>query len=256
MALDGKIAVVTGGAAGIGKTISTLFAEEGAIVTVADRREDLAKQTADELASKGFDVDYATADVSIGDQVDQMMKSIIDKRGGIDILINNAGVSDAHSLLETSEEEWDTIMGINLKGNFLCSRAAARHMISRGRGGRIISTVSTAASNARPGAAAYCASKAGLVQFTKVLALELGEFGITANAVGPGMTLTESPIRDNPTDEYQKAFVGQVPAGRAGQPIDVARAMAFLASPEAEYINGQILYVDGGYSAGKFSVRG
>ena len=128
-------------------------------------------------------------------------------------------------------------------------------MVRRGRGGRIINTVSTAGSNARVAAAVYCASKAGLMQFTRALALELGPYGITVNAVGPGLTLTDSPVRNAPTEEYQRAFVGQVTMGRAGTPVDVARTMTFLASPESEYINGQVIFVDGGYSAGKLSVR-
>jgi NAD(P)-dependent dehydrogenase (short-subunit alcohol dehydrogenase family) len=129
-------------------------------------------------------------------------------------------------------------------------------MVARGEGGRIINITSTAGANARPGASAYASSKAGIIQFTKVLALELGGEGITVNAVGPGMTLTGSEVKPAPSDAYQKAFVGQVPMGRPGAPADIAAAVAFLASSDAAYINGQVIFVDGGYSAGKLSVSG
>ncbi len=255
MELENKVAIVTGGAAGIGKAVVTALAEDGASVTIADIRNDLANQTARELEGIGLNVDAVAVDVSIAAQVEDMVKAVIDKRGGIDILVNNAGIGQNSKLLETSEQEWDTLMGVNMKGTFLCSRAVAAEMVRQERGGRIINTVSTAGTNARVGAAAYCASKAGLMQFTRALALELGPFGITVNAVGPGLTLTDSPVRNAPTEEYQRAFVGQVPVGRAGRPLDIARMMAFLASPSSDYINGQIIFVDGGYSAGKLSVR-
>jgi NAD(P)-dependent dehydrogenase (short-subunit alcohol dehydrogenase family) len=129
-------------------------------------------------------------------------------------------------------------------------------MVARGGGGAIVNITSTAGANARPGASAYASSKAGIIQFTRVLALELGQHGIRVNAVGPGMTLTGSEVKPAPSQKYQGAFVGQVPMGRAGVPGDIAAAVAFLASPDATYINGQVIFVDGGYSAGKLSVSG
>jgi 3-oxoacyl-[acyl-carrier protein] reductase len=185
-----------------------------------------------------------------------LVETVVERSGGVDILVNNVGLTQVTTLLETTEDEWDTLMDVNLKGPFLCSKAAVPVMIRQGRGGRIINTVSTAAANARVGASAYCASKAGLVQLTKAMALELGPHGITVNAVGPGLAITDSPVRDVPSEEYQRAFIRQVPLGRGTTPRDIASTMAFLASPDAEYITGQVIYVDGGYSAGKFSVRG
>ena len=154
-----------------------------------------------------------------------------------------------------TEEEWDGLMAVNLKGAFLCARTTAQGMVDRGAGGRIINIVSTAGENARVNAAAYCASKAGLIQFTRVLALELGPHGITANAVGPDMTITGNPNREPPSEVYRRSFVNEVPLARPGRPSDIAQAVAFLASPGAEYISGQVLFVDGGYSAGKLAVR-
>ncbi len=256
MLLEDKVAIVTGAAAGIGKAVAIGLAEAGTHVTIADIRHDLASETAAGLRESGLSADSITVDVSNAEQVQRMMAAMVDAHGGVDILVNNAGVGQSSTLLETTEQEWDALMGVNMKGAFLCSRAAAAEMVRQGRGGRIINTVSTAGANARVGAAAYCASKAGLMQFTKALALELGPYGITVNAVGPGLTLTDSPVRNSPTEEYQRAFVGEVPMGRAATPEDIARTMTFLALPESEYINGQVILVDGGYSAGKLSVRG
>lgn len=255
MQLDSKIAIVTGGGAGIGRAIAMSLARAGAHVVLADLRMELATETAQELGEMGLSASAFEVDITRADQVKALVDSVVNSRGAVDILVNNAGIGQHSTLLETTEETWDSIMSINLKGAFLCSKAVALEMVRRGNGGRIINTVSTAAENARVGAAAYCASKAGLVQFTRVLALELGPHGITVNAVGPGMTLTGSPVRAAPTEEYRRAFVGQVPLGRAGSPEDVAKAVAFLVSADADYINGQVIYVDGGYSAGKMSVR-
>ena len=256
MLLEDKVAIVTGAAAGIGKAVAIGLAEAGTRVIIADIRNDLASETAAGLRESGLSADSISVDVSDAGQVQRMMAAVVDSHGGVDILVNNAGVGQSSTLLETTEQEWDALMGVNMKGAFLCSRAAAAEMVRQGRGGRIINTVSTAGANARVGAAAYCASKAGLMQFTKALALELGPYGITVNAVGPGLTLTDSPVRNSPTEEYQLAFVGEVPMGRAATPEDIARTMTFLALPESEYINGQVILVDGGYSAGKLSVRG
>ena len=170
--------------------------------------------------------------------------------------MNDAGVGHNSGVLEITEAEWDRIMAVNLKGAFLCSRAAARAMIDQGEGGRIISIASTAGENARVNSAAYSASKAGLLQFTRVLAMELGPHGVTVNAVAPGLTMTGSPVWSPPSEAYQKSFIEQTALGRTGTPQDIAEAVAFLASPQAGYITGQALFVDGGYSAGKLSVRG
>lgn len=256
MTLEGKTAIVTGGAHGLGRAIALRLASDGADVMVTDLLGSDAEAVADEIRSAGGNAASFQVDVSDPGAVGAMVMATIDAFGRIDVLVNDAGVSGESGILEMEESFWDRVMAVNLKGNFLCSQAVARQMVSQGGGGRIVNITSTAGANARPGASAYASSKAGIIQFTKTLALELGQHGITVNAVGPGMTITGSEVKPAPTDEYQKAFVGQVPMGRAGAPSDIASAVAFLASPDAEYINGQVIFVDGGYSAGKLSVSG
>jgi NAD(P)-dependent dehydrogenase (short-subunit alcohol dehydrogenase family) len=256
MTLEGKVAIVTGGAHGLGRAIALRLADDGADVMVADLLGGDAESVADEVRALGRRAVSFEVDVSDAGAVGAMVMASVETFGSIDILVNDAGVSGESALLEMEESFWDRIMAVNLKGNFLCSQAVARQMVAQCEGGRIVNITSTAGANARPDASAYASSKAGIIQFTKVLALELGQYGITVNAVGPGMTLTGSEVKPAPSDEYQKAFVGQVPMGRPGAPADIAAAVAFLASEDAAYINGQVIFVDGGYSAGKLSVSG
>ena len=254
--LEGKSAIVTGAAHGLGRAIASRLADEGAAVMVADARGSDAEAIADGLRSAGYLAESVEVDVSDAAQVDAMVQSAFGAFGSVEILVNNAGISPVSLVFETSEEDWDRVMAVNLKGCFLCCKTVGRAMVEAGTAGRIVNITSTAGTNARPGAGAYAASKAGIIQFTRVLALELGEGGITVNAVGPGMTITGSEVKPAPTDAYQAAFVNQVAAGRAGRPEDIAQAVAYLVSPEAEYVTGQTLFVDGGYSAGKLSVDG
>ena len=193
-------------------------------------------------------------DVTDSERVNSMVEAATSAFGSLDILVNVAGFGFNSRIVDMREEDWDLVLGVNLKGQFLCCRAAARRMIEQGQGGRIVNIASTAANNARYEGGAYCAAKAGVVQLTKVLALELGEYGITVNAVGPGFT--ETPATVESSDEYRSNFLAQVPAGRSGRTSDIANAVLFLASPLAEYVIGQAIYVDGGYSAGKLTVRG
>ncbi len=254
--LEGKTAIVTGGAHGLGRAIALRLADDGADVMVADLLGGDAEAVAAEVRTRGRRAVSYEVDVSDSGAVSGMVMATVEVLGCIDILVNDAGVSGESPLLDMKESFWDRVMGVNLKGNFLCSQAVAREMVARGGGGAIVNITSTAGANARPGASAYASSKAGIIQFTRVLALELGQHGIRVNAVGPGMTLTGSEVKPAPSQKYQGAFVGQVPMGRAGVPGDIAAAVAFLASPDATYINGQVIFVDGGYSAGKLSVSG
>ena len=255
MALKGKVAIVTGGANGIGRAIATELAERGASVAIADVRPDHASSAAEELVSRGLRAQEFAVDVSDAPQVDGMVREVIDAFGRVDILASNVGIGQNVPFLEMEVAEWDELLAVNLRGAFLCSQPVARHMVSSGRGGRIIFTASTAAENARTNAAAYCASKGGLLQLMRVLALELGPHQITVNAVGPGLTITASPVREEPSETYQAAFLRDVPLGRTGSPTEMARTVAFLASDDSAYITGQVIYVDGGYSAGKLSVH-
>ena len=254
MTLSGKSAIVTGSASGIGREIALTLAADGASVTVADRNLEGAEAVARQIIESGGAARAAQVDVTNSGQVDAAVEGAAAAYGSVDILVNVAGFGFNSPIVDMREEDWDLVLGVNLKGQFLCARAAARRMIRQGNGGRIVNIASTAANNARYAGGAYCAAKAGVVQLTKVLALELGEYGITVNAVGPGFT--ETPATVESSDEYRTNFLAQVPAGRSGRTSDIANAVLFLASPSAEYVNGQAIYVDGGYSAGKLTVRG
>ena len=254
MNLSGKSAIVTGAASGIGREIALTLAANGAQVTVADINPEGAASVAGQIAESGGLAVVAQVDVTDSERVNSMVEAATSAFGSLDILVNVAGFGFNSRIVDMREEDWDLVLGVNLKGQFLCCRAAARRMIEQGQGGRIVNIASTAANNARYEGGAYCAAKAGVVQLTKVLALELGEYGITVNAVGPGFT--ETPATVESSDEYRSNFLAQVPAGRSGRTSDIANAVLFLASPLAEYVNGQAIYVDGGYSAGKLTVRG
>ena len=254
MSLSSKSAIITGSASGIGREIALTLAADGASVTVADRNLEGAEAVASRIVESGGTARAAQVDVTDSGQVDTAVEGAAEAYGSLDILVNVAGFGFNSPIVEMREEDWDLVLGVNLKGQFLCCRAAARRMIRQGNGGRIVNIASTAANNARYAGGAYCAAKAGVVQLTKVLALELGEYGITVNAVGPGFT--ETPATVESSDEYRSNFLAQVPAGRPGRTSDIANAVLFLASPASEYVNGQAIYVDGGYSAGKLTVRG
>ena len=254
MTLSGKSAIVTGSASGIGREIALTLAADGASITVADRNLEGAEAVARQIMESGGAARAAQVDVTNSGQVDAAVGGAAEAYGSVDILVNVAGFGFNSPIIDMREDDWDLVLGVNLKGQFLCARAAARRMIQQGNGGRIVNIASTAANNARYAGGAYCAAKAGVVQLTKVLALELGEYGITVNAVGPGFT--ETPATVESSDEYRSNFLAQVPAGRSGRTSDIANAVLFLASPSAEYVNGQAIYVDGGYSAGKLTVRG
>ena len=254
MNLSGKSAIVTGAASGIGREIALTLAANGAQVTVADINPEGAASVAGQIAESGGMAVVAQVDVTDSERVNSMVEAATSAFGSLDILVNVAGFGFNSRIVDMREEDWDLVLGVNLKGQFLCCRAAARRMIEQGQGGRIVNIASTAANNARYEGGAYCAAKAGVVQLTKVLALELGEYGITVNAVGPGFT--ETPATVESSDEYRSNFLAQVPAGRSGRTSDIANAVLFLASPLSEYVNGQAIYVDGGYSAGKLTVRG
>ena len=254
MNLSNKTAIVTGSASGIGREIALTLAADGASVTVADVNREGAEAVAAQIRDAGGAATSSQVDVTDRAQVDAAVEAALAAHGPLDILVNVAGFGFNSPIVDMLEDDWDRVLGVNLKGQFLCSQAAARRMIEQGKGGRIVNIASTAANNARYAGGAYCAAKAGVVQLTKVLALELGEHGITVNAVGPGFT--ETPATVESSEEYRGNFLAQVPAGRSGRASDIANAVLFLASPAAEYVNGQVIYVDGGYSAGKLTVRG
>jgi NAD(P)-dependent dehydrogenase (short-subunit alcohol dehydrogenase family) len=252
--LENKNALITGGASGIGRASALRFAQEGANVCVADRQAAAAEETASEVRKLGRKACAVQVDVSNPAQVQAMADAADKELGGIDIVLAAAGVSAANYgegkvkpkfLNELPFEEWRKVLAINLDGVFLTCQAVARKMIDQGRGGRIIAISSGAAKVPLKGSGDYCVSKAGVWMLMKCMALELGRYKITANAIGPGVI--DTPM----TKELQAAgkadrMVRQVPMGRIGRPEDVANTALFLASEEGSYFSGSILHPDGG----------
>jgi NAD(P)-dependent dehydrogenase (short-subunit alcohol dehydrogenase family) len=244
-----RVVLITGGAHGIGAGIARAFANAGARVIIADRQGDAAEQMAESIAAAtGAEVIAVTVDVRDAAAVKEAVAQALARFERIDILINNAGIYPNTPVVEMHEAEWDAVFDVNVKGMFLVSQAVARVMIASGKGGRIVNISSGAAESGRVGAAHYCASKAAVNMFTRVLALELAPYEIVVNAVGPG--LIEVPGASL-TQEYVDALVASTPMGRIGQPDDVAQAVLYLASPSATYMTGTTLYVDGGGLAGR-----
>ncbi len=249
--LEGRVAFVTGAGRGIGAATALRMAEEGARVVLADIDAEDCTQVAaelDHLGSEGLVVHCNVADSAmVQDAVDKTMSHF----GRLDILVNNAGVIRDNLLFKMSEDDWDTVLNVHLKGAFLCSRAAQKHMVDQ-RYGRIVSLSSVAALGNR-GQANYSSAKAGLQGFTRTLAIELGPFGITVNAVAPGFVDTEmtrsTAIRQglNP-DEVIAEAAKRISVRRVGQPRDIANVICFLCSDEASFVNGQIIYASGGPS--------
>ncbi len=249
---EGRVAFVTGGSRGIGRAIVELFAREGAKVAIIDVNEEALTQTTQELRDKGYEVYSKVASVTEKDQVETAMEEVYEQFGSVDILVNNAGVIRDNLLFKMTDSDWDTVMDIHLKGSFLASRAAQKYMVQQ-KYGRIINISSTSALGNR-GQANYSTAKAGLQGFTKTLAIELGKYGITANAVAPGFIETEMTKATAervgvPFDEFVKARIEQIPVRRSGKPEDIANAVAFFADEKSSFVNGQVIYVAGGPKA-------
>lgn len=254
VSLAGKTAVVTGGAAGIGFAISYRLAEAGASVVVADVDGDGAEQAAAALRKQGRQAIAVRCDVSREGDVLGMMDRAVGEFGGIDIVVNNAGIYPRMALEEVSREDFERVVAVNLTGAFLCTREASRHMIERGRGGCIINIASVDSVHpSSRGLSAYDASKGGLLTLTKSLALELGRHDIRVNAIAPGGIMTASMVSSvaGPATAQGKtelkAFMARMLLGRMGEADDVGRVALFLASDLASYMTGSVVVVDGGY---------
>ena len=247
--LDGRVAMVTGAGRGIGEAIARRFAREGARVCLTDLKADGAAATARQLVDEGMDAFAAKVDVTSRTEVENAVAETADRYGRLDILVNNAGITSDNLVYKMTDEEWRSVLNVHLSGAFFCARAAQKYMVERNYG-RIVNISSTSALGNR-GQANYSAAKAGIQGFTKTLAVELGRYGITANAVAPGFIETDM-TRETAArlgvdfDDFVAERVMTIPVGRGGWPEDVASAVLFFASEEAAFVSGQVLYVAGG----------
>lgn len=252
MKLKDKVAIITGGAMGIGAATASLFASEGAAVVIGDIADEAAQKVVNALAASDYRAACYHVDVGQPDQVNALITGTVETFGGLDILINNAGVALAKSTTATTFEEWQRVLSINLTGPWLCARAAIPAMIERG-GGAIVNVASNAGLVGFPNLAAYCAAKGGLVQLTRAMALDCAPHHIRVNAICPGHTRT--PMGDGfvaaqpDPEKFVREFINmQHPIGRMAEAEEVARAILFLASDDASFITGSILAADGGYT--------
>jgi NAD(P)-dependent dehydrogenase (short-subunit alcohol dehydrogenase family) len=246
MRLKDRVALITGGGSGIGEATVLRFAEEGAKVAINDVSTELANGVAEKVKSNGGQAIVCIADVTKKAEVEAMMKQVMDEFGKLDILVNNAGINRDAFAKKMTEEQWDNVLDVNLKGTFLCAQAAFGPM-SNQKSGRIINTASIGALG-NPGQANYSASKMGVIGLTKTLALEGARYNINVNCVSPGATST--PMMAKVPPEFIQKIKEKIPLSRFADPKEIANVHLFLASDEASFITGQVLFVDGGMSVG------
>ncbi len=252
MADTPRVAIVTGAARGIGAATAKRLAADGYAVAVLDLEESACKETADAIASAGGKSLAVGANVSDPDAVQAAVQRVAAELGAPTILINNAGITRDNLLFKMTEDDWDAVMGVHLRGSFLMSRACQKHMVDA-KWGRVVNLSSTSALGNR-GQANYSTAKAGLQGFTKTLAIELGKFGVTANCIAPGfiqseMTKATAERIGEDWETYVAARAAQIPVARAGVPEDIAHAVSFFCSEAASFVSGQVLYVAGGPKA-------
>ncbi len=240
---DGKVAVVTGAARGIGRQIAEKLAGQGADVAICDLKEEWLAETAAAIQALGRKVLPLAVDVGDGDAVNACIAEVIKVFGKVDIMVNNAGITKDTLLVRMSDEDWDAVLRVNLKGTFLFSRAVSKHMMKQ-RGGAIVNIASVIGLIGNAGQCNYAASKAGVIALTKSTAKELASRGVRVNAIAPGFI--SSKMTDALSQEVRDQMLAAIPLGRFGQPEDIAKAVAFLASDEASYVTGQVLSVNGG----------
>jgi 3-oxoacyl-[acyl-carrier protein] reductase len=247
MKLEGKKAIVTGGSRGIGRAIALMYAKEGADVLVNYHSNDAAaKDTVAEIEKLGRKGVAVAADVADYTSAQNMVDECVKQLGGVDIVVNNAGISRPSMLLKMKEEDWDTIINIHLKAAFNTTQAAGRYMKEK-KYGKIINVISTAGIFGTIGQINYASAKAGIIGFTKSASRELGRYGINVNVICPGITKTEMTGKLQTDEKLKKIYEGRIQLGRFAEPEEVAPAFVFLASDDASYITAQVLGVDGGY---------
>jgi len=244
MRLKDKIAIITGGARGIGQAISELFAKEGATVIIMDLLPQ-GQQVADGINNAGGKAEYHRVSVTDKPAVEKLFQQVNDNYGKIDILINNAGITRDRTLEKMSEEEWDAVVDVNLKGVFLCTQAVVPYMKAN-KWGRIVSAASNVGLRGNFGQTNYAATKAGVIAMAKTWTMEFGKYGITANAIAPGFTMTD--MVDKIPEEHFAKIRESIPLQTVAQPIDIAYGYLYLASEEARFVSGICLTIDGGTS--------
>lgn len=243
MELLGKVALVTGAAQGIGRAIALILAQKGADIVVSDINLEKAEETVREIETIGRRAMAIRADVANTNDVERMVEAILGRFGQIDILVNNAGITRDKLILRMTEEDWDAVLNVNLKGTFNCTKAVVRHM-SKQRRGKIVNIASVVGEMGNVGQANYSASKAGVIGFTKTIAREFAQRGINVNAIAPGYI--ETPMTEVLPEKVKEELRRMIPMGRLGRPGDVAEAVLFLVSEASRYITGQVLNVNGG----------
>lgn len=254
MQLDGKVALVTGGARGIGLACVRELASEGAKVLFCDVNAEGGDAAADSLRKEGLEVAFTTCDVGDKAQVEALVAEAVSRYGRLDIAVANAGIVHAADFLDLTEEDFDRVIRVNLKGVFLTGQAAARQMAAQGEGGAIVNMSSVNAVMAIPAITPYVVAKGGVNQLTKVMALALADHDIRVNGIGPGSIATEMAEAVLADPEKRRAALCRTPMGRFGEPREIGRICVFLASAESSYITGQIIYPDGGRMALNYTV--
>ncbi len=244
MKLKDQVAIVTGGGRNIGEEVAKLFAAEGAKVAIADLDRPRGQRVAEAIKAAGGEAEAFVTDVSKSSEVAALVKAVVDRFGRIDILVNNVAISDNKSLLDLTEEEWDRVMAVTLKSQFLMSKNVAQQLIKQGSGGRIVNVGSTSGWQGRPSAVAYSAAKAAIANFTRTIAVQLAPHNIRVNAIVPNKI--GSPVG---RDEFDPSRPVMNMLRRAGQPAEAARAILFLVSDDSSFIIGENLFVDGGTMA-------
>jgi NAD(P)-dependent dehydrogenase (short-subunit alcohol dehydrogenase family) len=243
--LAGRVALVTGAGRGLGRTLAKGLAEAGADVAVTGRSLDALQSVVKEIEERGGTAWAHTADLTQPDAIDSMVDGVLARHGSIDILVNNAGIKIPQPVLDVTPEAWDEVLATNLRGPVLVAKAVGRHMIERGSG-KIVNVASTYAVVGAVGRASYAASKGGLLQLTRVMAVEWAPLGVNVNAVGP--TAIETPMNEELFNDpdWRRQALEKIPAGRFCEPDDVVGAVVFLASPASDMIHGQLILIDGG----------
>ncbi len=253
MKLKDKVSIITGATKGIGLACAEEFAKEGSKVVLSGRTESLGEEAAERIRAGGGDAEFVRCDISQNAQIQNLVKKTLEKYGRIDVVVNNAGVNHNANFFDISEEDWDWVMSVDLKGTFLLSQAAAKVMVDQGIQGVIINMSSVMAVMALADQVPYCAAKGGVNQLTKAMAIALGDYGIRVNAIGPGPVLTDLMQRVVHNKEKEAELLSRLPLGRIAECREIATVAVFMASDDSSFFTGQCVYPDGGRMIQAFS---